>query len=56
MTALGFLASIVLFVGGILMMGNAWLVPDIEAVVFVGGILAISASLAICFHVMPRTR
>jgi hypothetical protein len=45
-----YVISMVLFVGGILLFGYAFQVPDFQAVVFVGGILAISLSLFLPFH------
>lgn len=55
MTGLGLIATLVLFVGGILMLGNAFLIPSAAAFIFVGGIIAISISLAIAFHILPKT-
>ena len=45
-----YVISMVLFVGGILLFGYAFQVPDFQAVVFVGGILAVSLSLFLPFH------
>ncbi|NQX29168.1 hypothetical protein HQQ81_17630 [Microbacteriaceae bacterium VKM Ac-2854] len=55
MTGFGVIASFVLFLGGILLMGNAFLVPEWGGVIFFGGILAISASLAVGFHLLPKS-
>ncbi|WP_181127412.1 hypothetical protein [Rathayibacter sp. AY1F9] len=56
MTGLGVLLSFVLFLGGILVLGNSFLLPDIAGFLFVGGILMISGSLAVAFHVLPKSQ
>jgi len=56
MTGLGVVLSFVLFLGGILVMGNAFLLPDIGGFLFFGGILMVSASLALAFHILPKSQ
>jgi hypothetical protein len=56
MTGLGVVLSLVLFLGGILVLGNSFLLPDIAGFLFVGGILMISGSLAVAFHVLPKSQ
>jgi ABC-type antimicrobial peptide transport system permease subunit len=59
---IGFLVGIVLFVGGIVIMGYSFeplgfMLPfgfDPRSVLFFGGILVSSAGLAVPFHVMKR--
>lgn len=54
MTGLGVVLSFVLFLGGILVLGNSFLVPNIAGFLFFGGIVLISGSLAIAFHALPK--
>jgi len=46
-----YVISMVLFVGGILLFGYAFSVPSIEAILFFLGIIAVSLSLYLPFHV-----
>jgi len=59
---IGFLVGMVLFVGGLVIMGYSFeplgfMLPfgfDPRMVLFIGGILVSSAGLAVPFHVMKR--
>jgi hypothetical protein len=51
---IGFIASIVLFVFGIFVMGSAENFAGFEAAVFIAGILITSLGLFIPVHVMKR--
>jgi hypothetical protein len=55
MNGIAFAASLVLFVGGIALFGYAFETPGFETAMFVGGIAAIVAAIAIPFHVLKRT-
>ncbi|MET0805655.1 MAG: hypothetical protein ABWX66_01085 [Lacisediminihabitans sp.] len=46
-----YVISMVLFVGGIFLFGYAFSVPSIEAILFFLGIIAVSLSLYLPFHV-----
>ncbi len=54
MNGIAFVVALVLFVGGIVLFAYADQVPGFEAFVFFGGIVAISLSVAIPFHLMKR--
>ena len=55
MKVFAFLVSFVLFVGGILLFGQAFAVaPEWHTLVFASGIAAISVSLMIPFHLLER--
>lgn len=54
MNIIGFLISIVLFVGGLYIMGSAFYVVGFEAPVFIGGILVTSLGLIIPVHLLKR--
>ncbi len=55
MKVFAFLVSIVLFLGGIALFGYAFTFgPDWYTLVFVSGIVAISLSLMIPFHLLDR--
>lgn len=54
MKILGFIVSLVLFVGGIYLLANAFYVLGFESVVFVGGILVSTIGLVIPFHILTR--
>ncbi|MBF4461037.1 MULTISPECIES: hypothetical protein [unclassified Rathayibacter] len=56
MTGLGVVLSLVLFLGGILVLGNSFLLPDIAGFLFFGGIVMISLSLAVAFHLLPKSQ
>lgn len=55
MNGIAFAASFVLFVGGIVLFGYAFETPGLETAMFVAGIFAIVASIAIPFHALKRT-
>ncbi len=46
--------SLVLFVGGIWVMGSAFYVPGLEPILFLGGILMSTLGIAIPVHVTKR--
>jgi len=51
---LGFVISLVLFVGGFYVMGEAFYVEGFESVVFVGGLLVTCLGVFIPVHLMKR--
>jgi hypothetical protein len=55
MNGIAFTASLVLFIGGIALFGYAFEAVGFEMLVFVAGIVAIVASIAIPFHVLKRS-
>ena len=54
MNVVAFLFAMVLFIGGFALMGYAFYVEGFEAPMFIGGILAVSAALALPVHVLKR--
>ena len=54
MNIAAFVIGSVLFVGGIVLFGYAWDGTHFSAVMFTAGLLAISASIAIPFHILKR--
>ena len=54
MNVIAFVVAIALFVGGLLLMGYSFYVVGFQGPVFVSGILAVSASIAIPVHVLKR--
>ncbi len=54
MKILATVVALVFFLGGILLLGIAFRAVGFESLVFISGILAISASLAIPVHVLKR--
>lgn len=54
MKIIGFVAALVFFLGGIYLFALAFQVPGYETLVFIGGILLISAGIAIPMHLMKR--
>ncbi len=55
MKVFAFLVSLALFLGGFALFGYAFTFgEDLHAVAFFGGILAVSASLMIPFHLLER--
>jgi hypothetical protein len=54
MNTVSFVIGAVLFVGGIVLFGYAWDGTVFHPAVFVGGLVAISASIAIPFHLLKR--
>jgi len=55
MNGIAFTASILLFVGGILLFGFAFQAIGYEGIVFFLGIVAIVIAILIPFHVLQRT-
>jgi hypothetical protein len=51
---IGFLVSIVIFVGGFYIMGNAFYVPGFEAPTFFAGIVVSAIGFAIPVHLLKR--
>lgn len=49
-----YIVAMVLFVGGILLMGYAFELTEGMAIMFFGGILAVSLSIAIPFHLLGK--
>jgi hypothetical protein len=47
-----FIIAFVFFVGGLVLFAFAFDVPSFEALMFLGGIAAVSISLAIPFHIL----
>ncbi len=54
MNTVSFVVGAVLFVGGIVLFGYSWDGTVFHVPVFVGGLVAITASIAIPFHVLKR--
>ncbi len=54
MNIIGFLISIVLFLGGFYIMGEAFYVIGFEALLFFAGIMVSSLGLFIPIHLMKR--
>lgn len=54
MNIIGFLVSIILFLGGFYIMGNAFYVPGFEAPVFFLGIVTSTVGFAIPVHLLKR--
>jgi hypothetical protein len=52
MNVVYFLIAFVFFIGGIALFAFAFDVPQFQAAMFLGGIAAISISLAIPFHIL----
>lgn len=50
-----FILAFVFFALGIFLFAFAFNVPSFEAILFVGGIVSISVSLAIPFHIIGRS-
>jgi hypothetical protein len=51
---IAFVVSILLFVGGLYLMGSSFYVEGWEYLLFLGGILASSLGVAIPIHVLKR--
>ena len=50
-----FIVALALFVGGLLIMGYAFYAPEeLRGAMFISGILAVGASLALPVHVLKR--
>ena len=54
MNVIAFVVAIALFVGGLLLMGYSFYVVGFQGPVFVAGIFAVAASIAIPVHVLKR--
>ncbi len=54
MNIVAFVVGIVLFLGGIVAFAYSWDGTTFFPFLFVGGVLAISASIAIPFHLLKR--
>ena len=54
MNIIAFVVGAVLFVGGIVLFGYSWDGTNFDPFTFVGGVLVISASIAIPFHLLKR--
>lgn len=55
MKVFAFVISLVLFVGGLALFGYAFdFAPEWQAITFAGGILAVSISIALPFHVLDK--
>lgn len=55
MKVFAFLVSLALFLGGLALFGYAFTFgEDLHAIVFFGGVLAVSLSLMIPFHLLER--
>ncbi|MES1170333.1 MAG: hypothetical protein ABUL47_06580 [Leifsonia sp.] len=54
MNLVAFLVALVLFIGGLALMGYAFTFEGFEGPTFVAGILAVSAALALPVHVLKR--
>lgn len=50
-----FILAFLFFALGIFLFAFAFNVPNLEAILFVGGIVSVSISLAIPFHVIGRS-
>lgn len=54
MNILAFIVGAVLFVGGIVLFGYGWDGTEFHPAVFVAGLLAITSSIVIPFHILKR--
>lgn len=54
MNIVAFVLGAVLFLGGVVLFGYAWDGSNFEGLVFAAGILAVSASIALPFHLLKR--
>ncbi|MBC7725255.1 MAG: hypothetical protein H7146_10985 [Burkholderiaceae bacterium] len=54
MNIVAFVVGSVLFVGGIVLFGYAWDGSHFSMVMFGAGVLTVSASIAIPFHILKR--
>jgi len=54
MNVIAFLISLVLFIGGIVVLGYSFSVVGYELPVFFGGLLVISLGIAIPIHILKR--
>ena len=54
MNVIAFIVAIALFLGGLLLMGYSFYATGYEGPMFVSGILAVAASIALPVHVLKR--
>ena len=54
MNIVAFVIGTVLFVGGIVLLGYAWDGTNFSPLMFTAGLLTISASIAVPFHLLKR--
>ena len=54
MNVIAFAVAIALFLGGLLLMGYSFYATGYEGPMFVSGILAVAASIALPVHVLKR--
>jgi hypothetical protein len=54
MNILAFFVALVLFVGGLALMGYSFDAAGYEAAMFLAGVLAVGASIALPVHVLKR--
>ena len=54
MNVIFFIVALALFVGGLFLFGYSFSVEGYQGAVFIAGILAISASIALPVHVLKR--
>ena len=54
MNVVAFLIAIALFIGGLFLMGYSFYVEGLEILMFLGGILAVSLSIALPVHILKR--
>lgn len=54
MNIIGFLVSIIIFIGGFYIMGSAFAVPGYEAPLFILGIVVSAIGFAIPVHLLKR--
>ena len=54
MNIVAFVVGTVLFIGGIVLFGYSWDGSHFSVVMFTAGLVAISASIAIPFHLLKR--
>ena len=54
MNILAFIVGAVLFVGGIVLFGYGWDGTEFHVAVFVAGLIAITLSIVIPFHILKR--
>jgi hypothetical protein len=55
MNVFAFVIAMVLFIGGLALMAYSFSMVGFEGVAFVGGILAVGASIALPAHVLGRS-
>ncbi|MFP7759961.1 hypothetical protein [Marisediminicola sp. LYQ134] len=55
MNVVAFVIAAILFVGGILLFGYAWDGLAFDGIMFSAGLVAITGSIVIPFHILKRT-